>query len=139
MADQAVPDGVPVDAQLAGDLAERPCLLGHAVNQVGVQAGEAELRGSLGEVLVSGEAALAGAAGHPWRAIDAGLCEQTADRVDGGLKLSGELGQAGVVRAARREVAVQVGEPEGLGAVVEAALLAVDDRKAATEDQAARR
>ncbi len=59
---QPVPDGIPVDAQLAGDLDELPPLLGHAVSQVGVQAGKAELRGPLGEALVGGAAAPAGAA-----------------------------------------------------------------------------
>src|SRR6266540_4677541 len=47
---EPVPDGVPVDPELAGDLGERPRLLGHAVNQIGLQAGEAELGGALGEV-----------------------------------------------------------------------------------------
>jgi hypothetical protein len=49
--------------------ASRPA--GHAVSQIGVQAGEAEL----GEALVSGTAALAGAADLPWGAVDAGLVE----------------------------------------------------------------
>jgi hypothetical protein len=36
---------------------------------------------------------------------------------------------------ARHQVAVQVGESEGVGAVVEASLLAVDDREAAVQNQ----
>jgi hypothetical protein len=124
---QPVPDGVPVDAQLAGDLGERPRLLGDAVSQVRLEAGEAELDGPLGKVLVGGAAALAGAAGRAWGAVDAGLAYEAADHIIGGMKLAGQLRQAGVCLAACHEVAVQVGEPEGVGAVVEAALLAVDD------------
>jgi hypothetical protein len=41
------------------------------------------------------------------------------------VQLAGELGQAGFVVAARHQVAVQVGKAEGVGAVVQAALLAV--------------
>jgi hypothetical protein len=63
--------------------------------------------------------------------VDTGLVNQAADQVNGGVQLAGELGQDGVVLAACREVAVQVGEAEGVGAVVQAALLAVDDSEAA--------
>jgi hypothetical protein len=69
--------------------------------------------------------------------VDAGLGNQAADHVDGGVQLCGELGQAGVVLAACHEVAVQVGEAEGMGAVVQAALLAVDDSEAALVERAA--
>jgi hypothetical protein len=37
----------------------------------------------------------------------------------------------------RCQVAVEIGEPHGVGAVVEAALLAVDDRETALDAQAA--
>jgi hypothetical protein len=47
------------------------------------------------------------------------------------VQLADELGQAGVVLAARHQVAVEVGEPQGVGAVVEAARLAVDDYESA--------
>ena len=53
---QPVPDGVPVDAQLAGDLGKRPRPLGRAVSQIGLEAGEAELCGAYGEALVGGAA-----------------------------------------------------------------------------------
>jgi hypothetical protein len=43
--------------------------------------------------------------------VDAGLVNQAADDVDGGVQFCGELGQAGVLPAARHQVAVQVGEP----------------------------
>ncbi len=66
------------------------------------------------------------------------LAYEAADHVDGGVKLSGELRQAGVWLAACHEIAVQIGEPEGVGAVVEAPLLAVDDGEAAAEDQTTR-
>src|SRR6266540_1161934 len=59
------------------------------------------------------------------------------DDVAGRTELAGKLGQAGVVLAARREVAVKVVEPQAAGAVVEAALLAVDDGEATADDQAA--
>jgi hypothetical protein len=75
---QPVPDRIPVHAQLVGDLGEWPPLPGHAVSQVGVQAGEAELGGTLGEALVSGPAALVGGA-HPARWWDqARVVEQAA-------------------------------------------------------------
>ena len=77
---QPVPDSVPVDSQLAGDLGEQPPLLDHAVNQIGPQTGEAEIRDALGELLVGGPAALAGAADLPWGPIDAGLGEQRSRR-----------------------------------------------------------
>ena len=65
---QPVPDGLRIGAQLAGDLGERPRLPGHAVGEVGLQAGEAEPGGLLGEVLV----------------------DEAADHVDGGVQLAGE-------------------------------------------------
>jgi hypothetical protein len=69
--------------------------------------------------------------------VDTGLGEPASDHVDGGAKLAGELCEAGVVLAARHEVAVKIGEPEGVGAVIEAPLLAVGNSEAAVEDQAA--
>ncbi len=59
------------------------------------------------------------------------MVEQAAADRDGGAKLGGELREGGVLLAAGHEVAVQVGEPEGVGAVVEVALLAVEDGEAA--------
>jgi hypothetical protein len=89
-------------------------------------------------VLVGGAAALTGAADLGWGAVDAGLVDAAADHVNGGVQLAGELGQAGVLLAARHQVAVEVGEPHGVGAVVEAPL-AVDDGKAARDVQAVAR
>jgi len=71
--------------------------------------------------------------------VDAGLGNQAADHVNGGVQLAGELGQAGVLLAARHEIGVEVGEAEGVGAVAKAALLAVEDSKAARDAQAAAR
>ena len=134
---QPVPDGVPVDAQLVGDPWERPRLLGNAVNQVGVQAGEAELGCAGGQVLVGGAAALVGGAEPPGWWGQAGVVEQAAGNHGGGGELAGQLCEGGVLLAAGGEVAGKVGEPQGDDAVVEAPLLAVDDRKAAAEDQTA--
>jgi hypothetical protein len=62
---QPVPDGLGVDAQLAGDLRQRPGLPDHAVGQVGVQAWKAELDDARPEALVGG-VAVVGAVGWPW-------------------------------------------------------------------------
>ncbi len=59
---QPVPDRFPVHAQLVGDLDERPRPLGHAVGQVGLQAGKSKLGGPLGQAPVGGQAALTSAA-----------------------------------------------------------------------------
>jgi hypothetical protein len=133
MALQSIPDGVLMDAQLVSHLNERPRALGHAIGQVCPKVSEAELGGALGEALVGGAAALAGAADLRWGAVDAGLVDEAADHVDGGVQLAGELGQAGVLPAARHQVTVKAGESQGVGAVVEAALLAVDDGEAARD------
>ncbi len=53
-----------------------------------------------------------------------------------GIEFSGQLREAGVL-AARFEVVVEVGEPKLDGAVVEAALLAVDDGEAAADGEPA--
>jgi hypothetical protein len=66
-------------------------------------------------------------------AVDLGLVNEAADHINSGVQLVGELGQAGVLLAARHQVAVQAGEPQGVGAVVQAALLAVDDHEAALD------
>jgi hypothetical protein len=71
--------------------------------------------------------------------VDASLVDEAADHVNGGVQLAGELGQAGVLLAARHQVAVQVDEPQRLGAVVQAALLAIKDSKAALNEQTAAR
>jgi len=63
------------------------------------------------------------------------VVEQAADDGDGSAELVGELREAGVLLAARLEVALQVAEPEGVGAVAEAALPAVDDGKAAVDGE----
>jgi hypothetical protein len=52
-------------SQLVGDLPTRPRLLGQAISQIRLQAGEAELGGALGAALV-GAVALMGAVGRPW-------------------------------------------------------------------------
>src|SRR6266498_1143688 len=132
---QPVADGVLVDAQLAGDLGERPPLPGHAVSQIGVQAGEAELGCAGGQVLVGGAAALVGGAQPPGWWGQAGVVEQAAGNHGGGGELAGQLCEAGVLLAAGGEVAGKVGEPQGDDAVVQAPLLAVDDGEAAAEDQ----
>jgi hypothetical protein len=49
VAARPVPDRVPVDAQLVGDLPKRPRLLGHAISQIRLHARKAELGGPLGE------------------------------------------------------------------------------------------
>jgi hypothetical protein len=134
---QPVPDGVPVHAQLAGDLDERPPVPGHAVNQIGLEAGEAELGSPLGQVLVSGADALVGGAEPPGWWGQAGVVEQAAGDHGGGGKLAGQSCEAGLLLAARREVAGKVGEAQGDDAVAQSLLLAVDDREAASEDQAA--
>jgi hypothetical protein len=69
--------------------------------------------------------------------VDVGLIDEAADYVDSGVQLAGELGQAGVLLAARHQVAIKVCEPKDVGAVVQAALLAVDDRETALDAQAA--
>jgi hypothetical protein len=68
--------------------------------------------------------------------VDAGLANQAADYINGGVQLAGEPGQAGVLLAARHQVAVEVSEPQEVGAVAQAALLAVDDGEAARDAQA---
>jgi hypothetical protein len=73
---QPVPDRIPVHAQLLGDLGERPRPRGDAVGQIRPKVGEAELGGTLGEVLVGGPAPLAGAADLPRGAVDAGLVNE---------------------------------------------------------------
>jgi hypothetical protein len=133
---QPIPDGIPVDAQLAGDLGKRPRPLVHSVNQILPEVREAELCGAFGEALIGGPTALAGAADLRRQPVDAGLINQTADHVNGGVQLARELGKAGVVVTARLQIAVQVGESEGFGAVVQAALLAVQDGEAALDGQA---
>jgi hypothetical protein len=82
---QPVPDGVSVDLRFVGDLDERPLLLDHAVKQIRVQAGKAKLRGLLGQLLVGAVAALAGAADLGCGAVDAGLVDEAADHVPGGV------------------------------------------------------
>ena len=72
-----------------------------------MQAGKAELGGSLSEALVGGAAALAGATDLRWGAMDAGLVNEPADHINSGVEFSGELGQARVGLAASGEVAVQ--------------------------------
>jgi hypothetical protein len=47
------------------------------------------------------------------------------------VQLADDLGQAHVLLAAHHKVAAEVAEAEGVGAVVEAALLAVEDGEAA--------
>ncbi len=59
---QPVPDGVRMNAQLVGDLDERPHPLGHTVNQICPEVSEPKLAGALGQTLVSGAAALTGTA-----------------------------------------------------------------------------
>ena len=59
---QPICDRVLVDAKFAGDLRKWPGLPGHAVAQICLEVGEAELGGALGEALVGGAAALTGAA-----------------------------------------------------------------------------
>ncbi len=86
---QPVPDGLFVDAQLAGDLRQRPCLLRHPVGQVGRQVGEAKLDGATGEALVGSVAALVSAVGRPWGSAVARLGEQAADDLNGGVELAG--------------------------------------------------
>ncbi len=89
-----------------------------------MQAGKAELGGSLSEALVGGAAALAGATDLRWGAMDAGLVNEPADHINSGVEFSGELGQARVGLAASGEVAVQcvlvmiavvVGQPMRMG------------------------
>ncbi len=134
---QTVPDGVPVNSQLVGDLGKRPRLLGNAGNQVGVQAGEAELGGALGEVLVGGATALVGGAEPAGWWGQAGVVKQAAGNHSGDGKLAGQPCEAGVLLAAGGEVAVKVGEPLSDDAAMQAPQLAVDDRKAVAEDQTA--
>src|SRR6266536_3269179 len=97
---QTVPDGVPVNSQLVGDLGKRPRLLGNAGNQVGVQAGEAELGGALGEVLVGGATALVGGAEPAGWWGQAGVVKQAAGNHSGDGKLAGQPCEAGVLLAA---------------------------------------
>jgi hypothetical protein len=132
---QPILDRAPVHLQLPSDLRKRPCPPAHPVCQIGLQARKAELRGTDREALIGGAAALAGAADRPWGPVNAGLSEQASDDINAAAKLAGELWQTRVVLTARHQVAVQVGESEGVGAVVEASLLAVDDREAAIQNQ----
>jgi hypothetical protein len=134
---QPVADGVAVHTQLAGDLDQCPRPLGHAVSQIRPEISKAELAGASGEALVGGAAALACAADLRRGAVDAGLVDEAADHVNGGVKLAGELRQAGVVLAARRQVAVEVGEAEGVSAVVQTPLLTVDGGETASDEEAA--
>ncbi len=106
-------------------------------NQVGVQAGEAELGGALGEVLVGGATALVGGAEPAGWWGQAGVVKQAAGNHSGDGKLAGQPCEAGVLLAAGGEVAVKVGEPLSDDAAMQAPQLAVDDRKAVAEDQTA--
>ncbi len=67
------------------------------------------------------------------------MVEQAADDRGSGGKLAGQLGEAGLLLAARHEVAVKVGEPLGTSMIMQAALLLVDDREAATDTEPAER
>jgi len=127
-----------VHTELSGKLACWPAPCDGAVGQVGPQGGKAQ-RGDAGcELLVSGVAALAGAAQRPRGAVDAGLVNEAADDVDGGVEFAGQLREAGVCLAARLQVVLQVSEAQASGLLVEASLLAVGDGEAAAEDQTAR-
>jgi len=71
--------------------------------------------------------------------VDAGLVNEAADHMDRGVKLAGEAGHAGVVLAARHEVAAKVGEPQRMSVLVEAALLLIDDGNVADNGEPAGR
>src|SRR6266542_1492772 len=102
-------------------------------------SGEAQLRGSCGQLLVGGGTALAGGA-HPagWRS-DACGGQQVVDHRGGGAELAGQLGGTGVPLAACLEIAAKVGEPLVTSMIVKAALPLIDDRKAATDAEPAGR
>ncbi len=108
------------------------------IGQVDLKGWETQLCDSCSQVLVGAGAPRVGG-GHPARCGgDAGLVEQVADHRGGGGKLAGQLRGAGLLLAARSEVAGEVTVPLRLGVVVEATLVAVEDRKAAPEGQGAR-
>jgi hypothetical protein len=102
-----------------------------------MQAGEAELGGQLGEAPVGGQAALAGAAKPPRWWGQAGVVEQAAGNHGGDVELAGQLFEAGVLVAARCEVAGKVGETQSDDAVVQALLLGVDYGEAAADGEPA--
>jgi hypothetical protein len=62
--------------------------------------------------------------------VDAGLADQAAGHVDGGVQFCGELGQTCILLAPRHQVGVEVGEAEGAGVAMEAASLSVNTRGA---------
>jgi hypothetical protein len=55
------------------------------------------------------------------------------------VQFAGQLRGADLLLAACSEIAAKVGEPQGAGTVVEAALLLVDDREAAADAEPATR
>ncbi len=66
------------------------------------------------------------------------MVQEAADDEGSGAKLCGQLREAGLLAGAGLEAAGEVGEAECVGAVVEAAPLAVDDREAAADGEPAR-
>jgi hypothetical protein len=63
-----------------------------------------------------------------WRGDACGV-QQAADNYSGGGKLAGQLRGAGLLLAARSEVAGKVAVPLRVRVAVQAALLAVEDRE----------
>jgi len=135
---QQPPHRPHVRAQLASDLGQRPCLPTDAVGEVGVQGGEAELGRSGGQALLGAATAALGGQLGLWGWCEAGLVEQAADDRGGSGEFSGELTKA-LLLAARCKVGAEVGEAQLDGAVLEAALLAVNDRETAADGEPARR
>jgi len=72
------------------------------------------------------------------RPADARLSKQPADDRDGGPQYAGHPWLPGILARPCRQVLVKVGEAVGAGALVMAALLAVQDRKPAADDEPAR-
>jgi hypothetical protein len=72
-------------------------------------------------------------------APDLSLGEEAPQDRCGGAKLAGHAGQGGVLLAAGLQVTGKVNEPLRASTLVQAALLAVEDREAAPERQPARR
>ena len=134
---QPVADGVPVDAQLVGDLDERPRPLSHAVSQVGLQAGKARAA----RPARSGDGRWPG--GADGRRGSSARSDGCRPRQGGGG--SHQSWCAAHWRAGsgwRRFGCVPRGScagrgSRGVGTVVQAALLAVDHCEAALEHQAA--
>lgn len=134
-APQPIPQRPHVNVEFVGDPLERPAPLDHPVGQVALKSSKAKLGGPSGKTLVGGAAPMPGRHDRLGWPADARLGEKPTDDRDGGTQLASHLWQAGILLRSSRQVLVKVAVAVGAGALVQAALLTVQDGKAAADGE----